>query len=144
MAGDWIKFETTTPDKQEVHDIAATLNLDPDAVVGKLMRVWRWFDGHTKNGDASVTVSALLNREVGVEGFIDAMVNVGWILRSGKSITLSKFERHNGKTAKERALSAKRNVKYRDAKSDASVTVSASPREENIKGSTTPTFRTCL
>jgi len=33
MAGDWIKFETTTPDKQEVHDIAATLNLDPDAVV---------------------------------------------------------------------------------------------------------------
>jgi hypothetical protein len=26
MAGDWIKFETTTPDKQEVHDIAALFN----------------------------------------------------------------------------------------------------------------------
>ena len=144
MAGDWIKFETTTPDKQEVHDIAAALNLDPDAVVGKLMRVWRWFDGHTKNGDASLTVSALLNREVGVEGFIEAMVNVGWILRSGKSITLSKFERHNGKTAKERALSAKRSLNYRHGKPHAPVTVSPSPREENIKGSTTPTFRTCL
>jgi hypothetical protein len=89
-------------------------------------------------------VSALLNREVGVEGFIEAMVNVGWILRSGKSITLSKFERHNGKTAKERALSAKRSLNYRHGKPHAPVTVSASPREENIKGSTTPTFRTCL
>ena len=34
MAGDWIKFETVTPDKPEVYELAGLLNLDPDAVVG--------------------------------------------------------------------------------------------------------------
>ena len=39
MAGDWIKFELTTMDKPEVCQIADVAGIDPDAVVGKLMRV---------------------------------------------------------------------------------------------------------
>jgi hypothetical protein len=42
MAGDWIKFELTTLDKPEVCQIADLADIDPDAVVGKLMRVWGW------------------------------------------------------------------------------------------------------
>ena len=40
MAGDWIKIEENTPDKPEVHKMASILGIDPDAVVGKLVRVW--------------------------------------------------------------------------------------------------------
>jgi hypothetical protein len=39
MAGNWIKFDTSTSDKPEVWAIAESLGIDPDAVVGKLLRV---------------------------------------------------------------------------------------------------------
>ena len=52
MAGDWIKFELTTMDKPEVCQIADVAGIDPDAVVGKLMRVWGWFDQQTEDGNA--------------------------------------------------------------------------------------------
>lgn len=56
MAGDWIKFETTTPDKPEVDRIATVLDVDPDAVVGKLIRFWIWADQQALDGNAvSVT-----------------------------------------------------------------------------------------
>jgi hypothetical protein len=41
MAGDWIKIEISTPDKPEVAIIAECLKIDPDAVVGKLFRIWK-------------------------------------------------------------------------------------------------------
>jgi hypothetical protein len=56
MAGDWIKFDTSTPDKPEVFEMAAELGIDPDAVVGKLLRVWKWFDQQTTDGNAPLTV----------------------------------------------------------------------------------------
>ena len=113
MAGDWIKFETVTPDKPEVYDMAGLLNLDPDAVVGKLLRAWIWFDQHSKDGHAPVTVETLVDRQVGVSGFVEGMVKVGWVLRSGKQIRLANFDRHNGQTAKERALNQRRKAKSR-------------------------------
>jgi hypothetical protein len=63
MAGDWIKIEENTPDKPEVHKMASILGIDPDAVVGKLVRVWSWASQNC-NGDGvtDVTVKALQNR----------------------------------------------------------------------------------
>lgn len=113
MAGDWIKFETVTPDKPEVYELAGLLNLDPDAVVGKLLRAWIWFDSHSKDGHAPVTVETLIDRQVGVSGFVEGMVKVGWILRSGKQIRITNFDRHNGQSAKERALNQRRKAKSR-------------------------------
>ena len=141
MAGDWIKFETSTSDKPEVWAMAQSLGIDADAVVGKLLRVWAWFDQQTQEGNAvgngaSVTSSvtkALLDRRVGVTGFCDSMILSGWMADDGQSLTLPNFDRHNGKTAKTRAMTAKR-VATHKAKSNAdSVTSSVSgalPREE--------------
>jgi hypothetical protein len=141
MAGDWIKLEIATSDKPEVWQIAESLGIDPDAVVGKLIRVWAWFDqqtldGNAKGNAASVTKSAtmaLLDRKVGVTGFCAAMVSVGWMLEDGVAVTLPNFDRHNGKTAKTRALTAKRVSEHKkkgNATANALVTVDALPREE--------------
>lgn len=134
MAGDWIKFETSTPDKLEVAAIAVELSIDPDAVVGKLLRVWTWFDLHTQDGNAdSVSPSvtkALLDRHVGVSGFCEAMISVGWMEQTESAITLPNFVRHNGKTAKTRCLTAKR-VSEHKKKGNASSVTSALPREDN-------------
>ena len=48
----WIKFAHDTPDKPEIWEIAAILKIDPDAVIGKLIRTWIWFDQHTLDGNA--------------------------------------------------------------------------------------------
>lgn len=109
----WIKFEIATSNKPEVLIIADRLKIDPDAVVGKLLRVWAWFDIHTTDGNAPSVTKTLLNRDVGITNFTELMIEVGWMLESNGTITVSKFENHNGETAKARAQNAKRVGKYR-------------------------------
>lgn len=133
MAGDWIKFEKATSDKPEVWAIAERLDMDPDAVVGKLLRVWAWFDDHTENGNAPSVTKKLLDREVGVAGFCDCVVASGWMIEDEDGIWLPNFDRHNGETSKKRALTAKRAAKHRqksNAESNAGSVTSALPREE--------------
>jgi hypothetical protein len=115
MAGDWLKFEVDLPEKPEVWQIAGLLQIDPDAVVGKLMKVWRWFDKHTESGNAANVTYPLLDSLVGVTGFAEAMVFAGWLEQRGCDLCLPNFDRHNGKTAKNRALTAKRVAKTRNA-----------------------------
>ncbi len=141
MAGDWIKFELATSDKPEVWALAEKFDIDPDAVVGKLLRVWGWFDQQTENGNAG-TVSIgnagsvtkkLLDRLVGVPDFCGALVAVGWLEESDNTLAIVNFERHNGKTAKNRAVTAKRVAKHKGKASAANsekVTQAPLPKEE--------------
>lgn len=109
MAGNWLKFETDTPEKPEVFGITVSMGwTDPDLTVGKLMKVWRWFDSHTIEGNAPSVTLALLDSITGVTGFAKAMCDVGWLCLGDTGLSLPKFHRHNGKTAKDRALTAKR------------------------------------
>ncbi|EJM20193.1 hypothetical protein PMI21_01096 [Pseudomonas sp. GM18] len=132
MAGDWIKFELTTLDKPEVCQIADLADIDPDAVVGKLMRVWGWFDQQTETGNAPSVSKKLLDRLVGVSGFCDHMKSVAWMIESDGVISLPHFDRHNGKTAKNRLLTAKRvaNHKAVNGKSNAANVSGALPKED--------------
>jgi hypothetical protein len=114
MAGEWLKFEASTPEKPEVFAMTAALGWDdPDYVVGKLLKVWRWFDQHTIDGHAPNVTLALLDRISGVSGFAKAMCGVGWLSQAEAGLTLPNFDRHNGKTAKDRALTAKRVAKHK-------------------------------
>lgn len=133
MAGDWLKFDKSTPDKPEVWQIADALDIDPDAVVGKLMRLWSWMDDHTQDGNAPSVSRKLLDRIVGVTGFCDAVTDAGWLVDDGKNLSAVNFDRHNGKTAKNRALTAKRVAQHKQKSNDAgndSLTEDALPREE--------------
>lgn len=134
MAGDWIKLQKDTPDKPEVLAIATRMNLDPDAVVGKLVRIWSWFDTHTIDGNANSVTFSLLDRLAGVTGFAEQMTFVGWLDQKGHVLTLPNFEYHNGETAKKRALGKNRQDKFRNndesnAKSNAPSVIKASPEK---------------
>jgi len=133
MAGDWIKFEVSTLDKPEVCQIADMAEIDPDAAVGKLLRVWAWFDQQTEKGNAPSVSKKLLDRLVGVSGFCDFMMSVGWMESQDGMINLPNFDRHNGKTAKNRALTAKRVADHKGKSNAPSVSgalANALPREE--------------
>lgn len=110
----WLKFETDTHEKPEVLAITVEMGWDdPDLTVGKLLRVWRWFDQHTVEGNAPSVTLSLLDRLIGVTGFSQAMVNAGWLISNQNGLSLPNFERHNGKTAKDRALNAKRAANFK-------------------------------
>jgi hypothetical protein len=133
MAGDWMKFEKATPDKPEVFAIAARLDMDPDAVVGKLFRVWSWFDTHTVDGNGAGVTRPLLDRIAGVTGFVAAMESVSWVVVAPSGVSLPNFDRHTGETAKSRALGAKRASEHRAKSNAPTVTpavTAALPREE--------------
>ena len=136
MAGDWIKVEHWTPDKPEVYQIAEKLSIDPDAVTGKLLRIWIWADQQTLNGDAHSVTRASLDRLAGVTGFTDAMLTAKWLGKTESGYSFTNFDRHNGETAKTRALTAKRNSALRgrrngsDAHSVTPPSPPASPKEE--------------
>jgi hypothetical protein len=136
VAGEWIKFEASTPEKREVFSITAAMGwTDPDLTVGKLLKVWRWFDQQTVGGNADGVTLALLDSIIGVSGFAQAMCNVGWLVSNERGVSLPNFDRHNGKTAKERALTAKRVAKHKtnastNAEGNADTVSGALPKEE--------------
>lgn len=131
MAGDWIKFEKITTDKPEVFEMASILGIDPDSVVGKLLRIWSWFDDHSKDGHASVTLLSRFERDTNVTGFIDAMIKVGWMEKTDTELILSNFDRHHGQTAKTRALSANRKQNER-SRHDSVTKMSRSERDKSV------------
>lgn len=147
MAGPWLKMECATPDKPEVLAITAALGWDdPDLTVGKLFKLWRWFDQQTVDGNAARVTPALLDRVVGVTGFVQAVADEGWLTIASDGISLSNFDRHNGETAKQRALTAKRvaehkaNAKANAEGNDDSVTESV-PRGREEKEKNSPSLR---
>lgn len=104
MAGDWIKFEHTTSDKPEVVRMATLLRIDQDAVVGKLLRVWVWADLNSVDGKTVGITEAFVDRITCRRGFAAAMRAVGWLHGDDGSLSFANFSRHNGATAKSRAI----------------------------------------
>ncbi|MFJ5472743.1 DnaT-like ssDNA-binding domain-containing protein [Pectobacterium carotovorum] len=117
MAYEWIKVEVITPDKPEIYQLAEILSIDPDSVLGKLIRLWSWADQQTIDGNAngnaaSVTKNAI-DRITFLPGFADALLQVGWLKAEGNTLMFPNFERHNGKSSKKRTLSNRRVTEHR-------------------------------
>lgn len=136
----WIKIRNDIEDDPAVISISAKTNLETDHVVGKLRRLWAWADEQTYDGNAAGVTAAWVDAKVGLTGFAAAMMEVGWLQLTNQGIAIPNFDRHNGQTAKDRILTAKRVAKSK-AKSNgtgngqvtAQVTVSPLTREEKIR-----------
>ena len=137
MAGDWIKIEHVTPDKPEVVAMADSLAIDQDAVVGKLLRLWIWADQQSHFGNALSVTDSFIDRYTMRSGFASALRSVGWLSGENGKLEFPNFDRHNGQTAKSRALIKKRVEKNRsknDAKCNAGSVTKSLPekRREEI------------
>ena len=139
MAGDWIKLQHATPDKPEIGQMADLLNLDIDSVVGKCLRLWIWADQQSADGYALSVTRAQLDRITYCPGFADALQKVGWLDGESGQFSMPNYTRHNGQTAKKRALSQDRMQRKRYARS---VTKSEPEkrREESISNTNTKRF----
>ncbi len=137
MAGDWIKLEHATPDKPEVFRMADILQIDPDTVVGKLARLWVWCDQQSINGKNLAVTDSFIDRVTHQPGFSAALREVSWLSARSGSLTIPNFDRHNGQTAKARALALDRKRKQRergerDSCHDPSVTDSGPEKNSSL------------
>jgi hypothetical protein len=88
--------------------MAEHLELDPDEILGKLVRIWAWMDSHFDEMSASchkLSVTLVqIDRVAGVKNFGQAMLDVGWMSSEG----IPNFDRHLGESSKKRAKDAER------------------------------------
>jgi hypothetical protein len=133
LAGDWIKVEHATIDKLEVLQMAELLETTADDVLGKLIRVWVWFDIQSRDGHAGgvtgVTLMKFIDRHVSSQGFAACMKKVGWLTDTG----IPNFDHHNGESSKKRALSNKRQSRHRNADSVTDALPEKRREEKNTK-----------
>jgi hypothetical protein len=119
MAGTWLKIRHDLEDAPEIRRIARAAGLDRDAVLGKLVRVWSWFDRHA-SADGRIPGAELedLDDKANAAGFGAAMAAAGWLEADAAGLALPNWERHNGEGAKERALKAERMRRARAGEPD--------------------------
>ena len=139
MAGEWIKVEVSLDTKPEVFSIACELDRDPLHIVGMLWKVWAWADTHTLTGNAISVTTVTLDRLTNCQGFADALRKVGWLEGRDGLLSFPRFERHNGQTAKNRGLTAKRVAAHKSRKGNAQLTLGELPRVEEEKNKSIPT-----
>ena len=104
-----------TPARHELHSdpavlwIATKLSITEDEVVGRLFRIWFWFDAHSLDGSA-VLPDGYLGRLCGNSDLPAAMMDpdVAWLRRDGNRYTIPNFKHWMGKGAKKRLLDARR------------------------------------
>ena len=117
MAGDWIKMESGLSRKPEVMQLVAVLGLDRYAVIGRLHTLWAWADENSLDGNRVKITRAMLDGIVELAGFAEALASVGWLAGEDNALTFPNFDRHNGESAKRRAMNARYQSKHRSANS---------------------------
>ena len=124
MAVPWIKIETTLLHKPEVMRLAALLDCDEYKVTGHLVAFWSWVDANlSRTCPEFQGTKSGLDRVAGCAGFVDAMLQVGWLSLSGSVFTIPHFEYHLSQSAKTRGEDARKKAKSRAAKDKAGTNV---------------------
>lgn len=118
MAGDWIKIRIDLNDDPNVYILSDALGLEVPTVVGHLVVFWGWMDRHTPDGKGLNLTENVIDKKIGVVGFAAALRSVGWLEGENMSLTIPNFERHNGMSAKARALEAEAKRLRRNEKSE--------------------------
>ena len=139
MAGDWIKMRHDLADDPAVIAIASRLKIDDrDTVVGKLHKLWSWFDRHTPDGNAHSVTETFFDALVCVTGFSRALELVGWLKICDDVISMPNFERHLSKSAKHRALGNERVKRFRNGVGVTKALPEKRREEKRIKKPLTP------
>ncbi|VWD60815.1 hypothetical protein BLA18628_07188 [Burkholderia aenigmatica] len=85
MSGDWIKMSADLSEDPIVIAIAARLGIDEFSVVGRLHRIWSWADRHLADGLALGITPEWIDQFVRLDGFSNALLEVGWLSRIDKA-----------------------------------------------------------
>lgn len=138
MPGEWIPMSCGLHERREVVLIAADCRISVDEVVGRLHRFWSWAGHETSTGRlpgvTCETLGALFGWDV---SFWRAMARAGWLTLGEGFVSVPRFGKWLGGSAKARVQRNIRQARWRrarDGRVDAPASTGASTRLEEIKG----------
>lgn len=126
MAGEWIPVRVDLFGCPQVVQILSRVCPDcvrnkservrkTSEVVGALIRMWSLFDRHTDDGELHGYTTFILDDEVGIDGFAEAVASVGWLLIEANSLKMPEFSKYLSTSAKTRMKDAQRKREQRAA-----------------------------
>jgi hypothetical protein len=119
MALDWMKICKDTIDKPEIAFMAECMDVSENEIFGMFFRVYRWADSQTADGFVANLSMRSVARMSGVpEAFGHLLMSepVSWAMETNgdhKGVQFLKWDRHNSKSAKRRALQMNRQQAHR-------------------------------
>lgn len=114
----WIKVSKPLHRKRRLMRLAALLGMSEDEAVGACVRFWAWADDETDDGHLPGCTRDMVDRVMHRPGFAAAMIEpvVGWLLEDELGLIIPNFCRHQGESAKKRALKAESQANWRKRK----------------------------
>ncbi len=104
MAEEWIKMTKDLADKPEVRRLARLLGVTRYDIIGRLQTIWSWADTHSLSGKDMDISEEDIDDIADLNGFAAALRQVGWLRGRAAALEFPNFDRHNGQTAKRRAM----------------------------------------
>jgi hypothetical protein len=127
MALNWIKWVKGLVRRREILAVANKLGTDRRIAACLCMELWEWADENTIDGHVEGVTAGDIDGIVAWDGFSLAVESVGWLRIHEGGCSFPRWDRHNGKSAKRRALSAERTDKSRKKKALIECNASVTP-----------------
>jgi hypothetical protein len=102
MAGFWIPWECGLTRKREILIIANKLGVSRREAAAICMEFWEWASSQTTDGLLVGVSLSTISDIVGVDGFADSLLSVGWLILDGDVLQLPNWGRFNSQSAKKR------------------------------------------
>lgn len=100
----WIKVRNDLATDPAVLTVSDLLDISETRVIGCCVALWSYADVHTIDGKCRIT-PRVLDRMVDQPGFAEALAKAGWLaIGDDGMVSIPKFEKHNGASAKRRAM----------------------------------------
>lgn len=113
MAGDWIKMRNNLWNDPRIMRVCDISKAGEACVVGGLYWLWSAADEHSETGFMPGLSTSGIDRRTGVPGLGAALISIGWIEVTDDGVFISRFDEHNGSSAKRRSTDAQRKAKVR-------------------------------
>ena len=110
----WLPIDFDTPDKYEVVALSSRLKRDTAECFGRVVMVWIWVQKNTPDGVIPNGTLAMVDHAARLDGFGQAMVDVGWCVVGDAQLVFPKWDRYNEQNAKRRMANTERQRKLRE------------------------------
>ncbi len=133
MAGEWVPVDVNLAEKPEVLELCEITGLDVEVVVFRLFRLWGWFQLHSADGHARVTLKRFTSVAGGDAQFWEAVKSVGWLDETSDGIRIPKWDERFSNAAKSKKRAAMRQKRHRQAVTLASRSRNAQALPDKIR-----------
>ena len=106
-------------------------DLDRKIIAATCMEFWEWAGDQTSDGHLPGVTLDFIDGVVSLKGFAAALESQGWLKATASGVSALRWERHNSKSAKRRALDAERKRLERDTPSGGTIELADILRTES-------------